>query len=325
MDTSVNMSLIAAVSQNGVIGKEGNLPWRLSADMKQFVRLTTGNIVICGRKTHDSILKRLGHHLDKRFTVVLTRQESLSCFGGCFPVFSWWQALVKARELALAVNCNIFVIGGEQIYKLALPYCDEIYLTTVDAECNGDAFFPVFDRADWEKVWELRQEKDEKNEYGFTSEALRRVKRQGPTVLLENAREESQSEVMKDILEIGACPFCPENLKSFHRKEIINEGRFWVLTESQWPYKNTAIHLLIIAKKHWERLSDIEASAGVELFEICRQVEEKYKVPGGALTIRFGDPKFNSSSVRHLHAHIIVPAVVDDSDKDYLPLKFKIK
>jgi len=155
-----NISLIIAVAKNNVIGKDNTLIWRLSEDLKNFKRLTSGHSIIMGRKTYDSI----GRPLPKRNNIIVTRNKSLKV-EGCHVVYS----LEKAYELAqdLEGNDEIFVIGGANIYEQALIEVSKVYLTKVDAEPEGDVFF---DLAHF-KYWKIKESKsyeiDEKNEYDF--------------------------------------------------------------------------------------------------------------------------------------------------------------
>ncbi len=154
----MTISIVAAVSENGVIGRDGGLPWRLPADTKFFKELTTGHTVIMGRKTWDEIARPLRH----RRNIVITRNVTWSAEGaeraGSFPA---------ALELA-GGEAQIFVIGGAEIYRQALPIVDRMYLTHVHALVEGDTHFPVWDAADWRVESEQRFEPDERNVHGFT-------------------------------------------------------------------------------------------------------------------------------------------------------------
>ena len=136
------VSLVAALARNRVIGAGNRLPWHLPEDLKRFKRLTTGAPVIMGRKTHESI----GKPLPGRRNIVVTRQPGAS-WHGCEVVHSLEAALAAAGDAPEA-----FVIGGAELYALALPRADRMYLTLVDADHAGDAWFPEFDPADWRET-----------------------------------------------------------------------------------------------------------------------------------------------------------------------------
>jgi len=164
----VSVSLVAAVAENGVIGRGGDLPWRLRADLRRFRELTTGHTVIVGRKTQESIMRRLGRPLPERRTIVLTRQGGYH-LPGCETVHSLDEALEQVRE-----EDEVYVIGGAEIYRAALPHASRIYLTRVHAVVEGDTFFPQVDPAEWGVTTLGRQPQDAENEYACTFELLER-------------------------------------------------------------------------------------------------------------------------------------------------------
>jgi dihydrofolate reductase len=167
----MKISLIVAVSRNGVIGIDNQLPWHLPEDLKYFKSVTMGKPIIMGRKTYDSI----GRPLPGRTNIVITRDSS-------------WQAegVEVARTLAQAMTLGqlacaqadvdeAMVIGGEQIYRMTLPAADRLYLTEVQAEVEGDAFFPEFDAKDWHQVSEQLPEVTDTHPYRFV--VLERIKK----------------------------------------------------------------------------------------------------------------------------------------------------
>lgn len=130
--------LIAAVGSNGVIGRDNDLPFRIREDLQRFKRLTLGHTLVMGRKTYDSI----GRPLPGRRTVVVTRQPDWSADG-----VEVTHSLDDA--LKLAEGNDLYVAGGGEIYRQALPHADRLELTEVDQAPEGDVVFPAFDRADW--------------------------------------------------------------------------------------------------------------------------------------------------------------------------------
>ncbi|MEX2368999.1 MAG: HIT domain-containing protein [Candidatus Paceibacterota bacterium] len=125
-----------------------------------------------------------------------------------------------------------------------------------------------------------------------------------------HARLEDQKQVMEQIDDDGVCPFCEENLAKYHKKEIIEQGDYWLLTENQWPYDNTLNHYLVIYKEHIEHINDLSPEAGRELIELFQLASKKGHIKGGGLTMRFGVPNEDGnygSTVTHLHAHLIEP------------------
>lgn len=135
--------LVLARARNGVIGKEGKLPWHLPEDLKHFRRVTTGHAIIMGRKTYDSI----GRPLPNRRNIVVTRNGALR-IEGCEVVTS----LDAALALAAPDDPAPRVIGGAEIYLAALPRATRIYLTEVDEDVEGDATMPPFAVSEWEEI-----------------------------------------------------------------------------------------------------------------------------------------------------------------------------
>ncbi len=145
----MSISLIAAMSDTRVIGANNDLPpWKISEDMKRFRTLTTGKVVVMGRKTFDSI----GHCLPGRWTVILSRtlkpQQDHNSQTQPHIVNSFSDAMMKASKLN--PGGEIMVVGGGEIYEQAMPFADKIYLTVVKGEWSGDVFFPVLPKGSWE-------------------------------------------------------------------------------------------------------------------------------------------------------------------------------
>src|SRR3990167_9709871 len=153
------VSLIVALSENNVIGKEGGIPWYLPADLAHFKQTTMGHPIIMGRKTHESI----GKSLPGRYNVVITRQENYKAADGCVVVHSLDEALALPKVKAAA---EVFIIGGAEIYKQSLPLADRIYLTRVLTKIEGDKFFS-FDESKWREISREEHQTDNKNQYDY--------------------------------------------------------------------------------------------------------------------------------------------------------------
>ena len=137
-------SLFVAADRNEVIGAAGDLPWDLPEDRRRFKRLTSGHVVVCGRLTHESIVRRLGRPLPGRFTVVATRQPGLVSGDSVIYQPSVGAALSVARGIeSFAGGGEIFVIGGAEIYAQALGEVDRVYLTRVHGAVQGDTSMPL--------------------------------------------------------------------------------------------------------------------------------------------------------------------------------------
>lgn len=139
------VSLIAAVAANGVIGRDGSMPWHLPEDLKRFKALTMGHAIVMGRKTFDSI----GRLLPGRRTIIVTRQRDYR-IDGAEVVHSVDAAIALARD-----DDEVFVIGGGEIYVQALPLADRLLITEIDATPPGDVRFPAIDRKRWRQMSRL--------------------------------------------------------------------------------------------------------------------------------------------------------------------------
>ena len=159
--------LVVAAAENGTIGREGDLPWRLPRDLKRFKRLTKGHPMIMGRKTWESIGSK---PLPGRPAVVVTRQEDYALPEGVGRAGDVPSALAMAAELGPG---PVFVAGGAGIYRLSLPLADGLELTRVHAEVEGDTRFPLEGLAGWERVAAERFEANEKHAFAFTFETWR--------------------------------------------------------------------------------------------------------------------------------------------------------
>jgi dihydrofolate reductase len=140
------VSLVVAAAANGVIGRENRMPWHLPEDLAHFKRLTLGHPVVMGRKTYESIVETLGKPLPGRTNIVVTRQAGFEA-PGCVVSRSLDAALAAARE-----SEEVFVIGGAELYRLALERADRVYLTRIHAAFEGDATFPALDPACWRET-----------------------------------------------------------------------------------------------------------------------------------------------------------------------------
>jgi dihydrofolate reductase len=170
MSNEKTISMIVAASENGVIGKDGDMPWRLSADLKNFKKITSGHTIVMGRKTWDSI-QRL---LPGRTTVIVTRRENFEVEGAI--VVNSLDAALSATE-----DNDPFIVGGAEIYRLGLSRVSRIYLTRVHAEIDGDTFLPKIDFSRWKKVESEFHKADEKNSQDYTFEVWEPLASQLPT------------------------------------------------------------------------------------------------------------------------------------------------
>lgn len=158
------LTIVVAVADNGVIGDDNRLLWRLKTDMRRFREHTLGKPMIMGRKTFQSI----GKPLPGRETVVLTRDPAFTA-EGVHVARSWPEAVDKASDLGAKMQADaIAVAGGSEIYALALPHVRAIYLTEVHTSPKGDALFPAFERAIFRETARTDHPKGPDDEHSFT-------------------------------------------------------------------------------------------------------------------------------------------------------------
>ncbi len=160
------IALIAAMTDDRVIGIENRLPWKLPADMKWFRRHTLGKPIVMGRKTFESFG---GKPLPERLNIVITRDRDYRA-EGAVVVHDIDAALDAAGDAE-----EVMIIGGASFYEQMLPWADRLYLTFVHADVEGDAWFPEFDRSQWREVYREDHEADEKNPYAYSFVILERV------------------------------------------------------------------------------------------------------------------------------------------------------
>jgi dihydrofolate reductase len=161
-----------ARAKNGVIGRDGRLPWRLRTDLANFRRVTLGKPMIMGRKTFESLP---GGALPGRTNIVLTRDQGFAA-KGALAVDDFSEALQIAREQAAEDGVDeVFVIGGASLFELALPKARRLYLTDVEAEVAGDVTLSPIDESRWREVSRERHPAGEKDEYPFTIRVLERL------------------------------------------------------------------------------------------------------------------------------------------------------
>jgi len=158
------VSIIAAVGNNRVIGRNNSLPWKLPADMEHFRKLTIGKPIIMGRRTFESI----GEPLSGRMNIVLTDDNNFQP-PGCLIAYSVEQALNMAGE-----QDEVMIIGGASVYRQFLPLASRMYLTLIKKDFVGDAYFPEFDPNEWFEVEHQDYEPDENNHYQYSFVTLQK-------------------------------------------------------------------------------------------------------------------------------------------------------
>ena len=160
----MTVTIVVAIAENYAIGKHNQLLWHMPADLKHFKQITSGHTVIMGRKTYDSV----GKPLPNRRNIIITRQDIT--IPGC--------EVVKSVEEALKLCSNeeeVFIVGGAEIYKLAMYKTDRIYLTIIHHSFDADSFFPEIDYMEWKEVSMEDHPADEKHKYPYSFITLERI------------------------------------------------------------------------------------------------------------------------------------------------------
>ncbi|GBU18139.1 MULTISPECIES: dihydrofolate reductase [Methylobacterium] len=160
------VTLVVAAARNGVIGRDNGLAWRLRSDLRRFRALTMGKPILMGRRTFASI----GKALPGRRNIVLTRDRSFEA-PEIVAIHDWEAALAAAGDAP-----ELMVVGGAEIYRMALPVADRIHLTEVDAEPEGDTFLPEYDRAAYRETLRESHAPGEGDEHAFTYIDLERTR-----------------------------------------------------------------------------------------------------------------------------------------------------
>ena len=160
----MKIAMIWAMADNRVIGRDNKLPWHLPNDLKYFKRLTTGKPVIMGRKTYDSI----GKPLPNRTNIIITRDQSFKAEG--IKVVHTLDAAIELAEAECLISGaeEVIVMGGAEIYKLALPAADRLYITFVHADVEGDAYFPEFELDAYTEIGREDFAADGPNPYNYS-------------------------------------------------------------------------------------------------------------------------------------------------------------
>ena len=160
----MKLSIIAAMDKNRVIGKDGNLPWHISSDLKNFKKITMGKPILMGRKTHESI----GEVLPGRENIILTKKRNYFV-EGCIVKNNLDEVLSNFKKVS-----ELIVMGGATLYEQTLDKAEKLYITEVRACIEGDIFFPEYDPDQWVEISRNSFEADENNEYDYSFTVLER-------------------------------------------------------------------------------------------------------------------------------------------------------
>lgn len=163
----MKVALIVAMDEQGLIGKDNDLPWKISADLQYFRRTTMGKPIIMGRNTHESI----GRPLPGRQNIVISSQQNYRA-EGCDVVHSIDAALALCSDVE-----QVMVMGGASLYQQILPLADTLYLTRVHASLDGDTWFPEWSEQDWQLISSEDHQADENNEFDYSFQLYQRIRK----------------------------------------------------------------------------------------------------------------------------------------------------
>lgn len=297
------ISCAAAMSTNRVIGVKNRLPWHLPADLAYFKSLTAGHPVIMGSKTYQALPPNQ-RPLPDRTNIVLTRDPKKQ-FKEAITVTSLAQAIKQAEPAS--GGQEIFIIGGAQIFQLALPLVHRIYLTVVETEItDGDAYFPELDPVRWQEDEIGRFKIDDRHQFNGRFLILKRTN-QYPIVEPSNGRSPKYRSELQEILTTGVCPFCPQG-KTINTQAVLRKTDYWYATPNAYPLKNSLFHFMITPWRHITNVNDISTAEWQDFVQLRRWLTNQYNLTGDALYVRSGEPLVTGASVAHLHWQIIVPA-----------------
>lgn len=287
----MTISIVVATSRNGCIGRDGQLPWHLPADLQRFREITSGATVVMGRLTYESLPARF-RPLPNRRNIVVSRGDTCG-LGGAEVYSDLESALAAGGE-------DCFVIGGGSLYQQTMPVANRIYLTVIDSDIDGDTYFPSIAPEEWECISQSEPLSEDGRTFTF-----RVLERRRSLYDFESARTPDQLERMRRLDVAGVCVWCPEHVEQHHPEPIEYRGTYWYVTKNHYPYPGTVSHYLIVSTRHVTAFDELPDEAGRELWAIRRQLKAKLAPPATATVERSGDMKLNGASVAHLHTHFV--------------------
>ena len=295
------------MTKQRVIGKEGGLPWpSLPGDLSRFREITMGHPIIMGRKTFKSLPRG---PLEGRTNIIVTSHPGKIEKG--ISVNSFESAVKVAQDSEGSEE--IFIIGGESIYKIALPLTQRIYLTLVLEDFPGDTLFPINPESD--SGWIKKEMPMTSAKKGFLYRFMI-LERKNKVVDLNYAKDSKYLKTLQKIQSENKCPFCPDNFK-YHTEPILKRNGDWFITRNFRPYESSDHHFIILPNRHFEHLVGASNHDFVCILELAKWAENEFNLKGGALCMRFGNTTHTGATVCHFHAHLVVPKINPDWGRAY--------
>jgi len=303
--------ILVAYDQDRSIGLNNSIPWagQLSADMRHFKQATTGNVVLMGRTTYDSI----GSPLPGRENRILTRQRDL-----VVPGCSVYTDPEEALLMDYSDERELFVIGGEQIYNQYLGMSRFVTASVVDHAFNGDTFFPEISDDEWALIESHTVCPAKDGDYPFRLETYKKIYHYIDT---SKARSAEQYEQFRRIEIEGECPFCPDAVQDASPDEmnVVGHEPGWTVINNMIPYENSEVHFVLIPDRHICAPSELTQDEWIQLHDVLQKYTSDLNF--GGIAMRFGDFTQTGASVAHLHVHIIKP---EDNLSAEQKVRFKI-
>lgn len=307
----MTISIIVAMGYGNEIGLAGDMPWghSLPDDLTHFRTLTTGHTVVMGRRTFESFGRALPH---RRNLVVTSRPLEATGIEIVTNVEQLFNDYSRADD-------ECWVIGGAQLYAMALPQAQKLELTRVQGFFEADTYFPEIDWTSWTKVSDdMRYKHVSPNLYSLQFESWRRVSAQvGQLYNMSAARTNEQLEQMQDLEAAGDCHFC----RLPTRQEPIIDGEHWYVVKNQFPYTHTRLHLLIVPRKHHVTLATLSELEQREYLSLLIEIERRFQLDAYAQFMRVGVMEATGATIAHLHGHVVVG---DRDAPDFEPIRVKL-
>lgn len=305
------IGIIAALGHNGEIGLSGALPWptNLTADMKHFRNITMGDTVVMGRATYESI----GRPLPGRRNIVVTSHPMSA--QADVEIVSDLEQFLRGAENS---SDFVWVIGGSDVYRAALPYARRMELTQVDAVFEADRFFPPVAWTEWHMTHTEFGGLVAGQRFGLCYQTWDRQAAPGsPLYLLDNFREPEQLAEMVELTERNHCFMC-----HIHEdREVLIRGQYWNVFHNEFPYKHTKQHFLLVPRAHHLTLDTMMAGEHAEYGLLLTTIMKQYQLTGCSTFMRIGEMRLTGATVAHIHGHLIAG---DVDDPDFEPVKVKL-
>jgi dihydrofolate reductase/diadenosine tetraphosphate (Ap4A) HIT family hydrolase len=263
-----------------------------------------------GRKTYDSLPNSV-RPLPNRRNIVLSSRRDYQPGHGAIRCASLEDGLAEARA-------QCFIIGGEAVFRAGLSLADRVYLTEIDLDCEGDAFFPVLG-AEWTCVESSTRDPSSENDHRIVFNTYVRTRPTGRLYHLPAARSRQQLERMQELEDARICRFCPADFDGESSTPTILSGEHWYVIRNEYPYAGTSGHYLIVSRRHATSFDELPDEAGAELWAIRRKLSSDIGPKATATVERSGDMALNGGSVAHLHVHFLTLDAVPDN-----PVRFRV-